>query len=83
MDRRQPDPQDASGDIYVNLGSSTLCWTDDIEGSFWTTETSKPYFEEAPEIHIGQLATCPGHSPERPLHKPQTYSAVPLPENFW
>ena len=33
MDGRHPSgSQDASGDVHVNLGSSTPCWNDAIEG---------------------------------------------------
>jgi hypothetical protein len=32
MDCRHPGPQDASGDIHVNLDSSTPCWNDAVEG---------------------------------------------------
>ena len=38
MDCRHPGSQDASGDILVNLGSSTPCWNDEIEGSAWTDQ---------------------------------------------
>ena len=33
-DCRHPDSQDASGDIHVNLDSSTPCWNDVIEGFY-------------------------------------------------
>jgi hypothetical protein len=32
MDCRHPGSLDASGNIHVNLGSSTPCWNDVIEG---------------------------------------------------
>ena len=32
MDCRHPGSQDASGNIHVNLDSSTPCWNDEIEG---------------------------------------------------
>jgi hypothetical protein len=32
MDCRHPGSQDASGDIHVNLDSSTPCWNDATEG---------------------------------------------------
>jgi hypothetical protein len=32
MDGRHPGPQDASGNIHVNLDSSTPCWNDALEG---------------------------------------------------
>ncbi|HEY6364791.1 MAG TPA: hypothetical protein VI585_08370 [Candidatus Binatia bacterium] len=32
--------KDASGDIHVNLDSSTPCWNDAIEGLFELTETA-------------------------------------------
>jgi hypothetical protein len=35
-DCRHPGSQDVSGGIHVNLGSSTPCWNDEIEGSAWT-----------------------------------------------
>jgi hypothetical protein len=39
MDCRHPGSQEASGDIHVNLGSSTPCWSDDIEGPLALTES--------------------------------------------
>ena len=32
MDSRHPGLQDASGNIHVNLDSSTPCWNDAIQG---------------------------------------------------
>jgi hypothetical protein len=41
--------RDASGDIHVNLDSSTPCWNDTIEGLFELTE--------AATLHISSEAT--------------------------
>jgi hypothetical protein len=41
--------KDASGDIHVNLDSSTPCWNDTIEGLFELTE--------AATLHISSEAT--------------------------
>jgi hypothetical protein len=48
-DCRHPGSQDASGDIHVNLGSSTPCWNDEIEGSAWTNRgpSTAKYSKEA------------------------------------
>ena len=44
MDRRHPGPQDASGDIHVNLDSSTPCWNDAGEG-FCLNRCGAPFSE--------------------------------------
>jgi hypothetical protein len=33
MDCPHPGRRDASGDVHVNLGSSTPCWNDDTEAN--------------------------------------------------
>ena len=54
MDGRHPGVQDASGDIHVNLDSSTPCWNDAIEGVLRKlTEALHRYFQRRHEEHEG------------------------------
>jgi hypothetical protein len=46
MDCRHPGPQDASGDIRVNLDSSTPCWNDESRGRRPTEVPPAPNFSK-------------------------------------
>jgi hypothetical protein len=46
MDGRHPGSQDASGNVHVNLDSSSPCWNDVIEKVLELTEAPPPLFSK-------------------------------------
>jgi hypothetical protein len=53
MDSRHPGLQDASGNIHVNLDSSTPCWNDVIDGLLRLTEVPPAGIHKGVKIWIG------------------------------